>query len=65
MKFEKSILALMLITTLSACTFDGENGAAGGDGADGNKGSNGLDAPSSLSIELVARSVLIPIGLIY
>lgn len=49
MKFEKSILALMVITTLSACTFDGDDGAAGSDGE---------GVPNSLSIALVARSVL-------
>ena len=64
MKFEKSILTLLLISSLSGCLSDGENGAAGRDGlpgVDGTSGINGVngqDAPSSLSIQLVARTVL-------
>ena len=61
MKFEKSILAMMLVTALSACTFDGENGTDGANGApgiDGADGANGDNAPTSLTIALVGRAVL-------
>lgn len=67
MKFEKSILALVLITALSACTFDGDEGksgdngqpgASGVDGTNGNDGIDGQDAPTSLAINLVGRAVL-------
>ncbi|MGB1263878.1 MAG: choice-of-anchor I family protein, partial [Cognaticolwellia sp.] len=49
MNFEKSIVALMLVSALSACTFDGENGVDGTngvpgmDGAVGPAGANGID----------------------
>lgn len=64
MKFEKSMLALVLISALSACTFDGddgpngENGQAGIDGSNGSHGENGQNAPTSLMVNLVGRAVL-------
>ena len=64
MKFEKSIVALLLVSTLSACTLDGDNGdngIAGVNGTNGTDGTNGLDglnAPTSLDINLIGRTVL-------
>ena len=70
MKFEKSIIALVLITTLSACNFDGDKGAAGdtgqsgidgtngSDGTNGTDGTNGQNATTSLGFSLIGRSVL-------
>ena len=64
---KKSIIALTLISMLSACTFDGSdgsngaNGAIGEQGLQGNTGNNGLDgkdASQLLNISLVGRSQL-------
>ncbi|MBU2968228.1 choice-of-anchor I family protein [Pseudoalteromonas sp. C2R02] len=64
---KKSIIALTLISMLSACTFDGSdgsngaNGATGEQGLQGNTGNNGLDgkdASQLLNISLIGRSQL-------
>jgi DNA-binding beta-propeller fold protein YncE len=67
MTFEKSIIALLLISSLSACSLDGDdgdagvngtNGVGGVNGVNGVDGQNGQSATNSLAISLVARSVL-------
>ena len=61
MKLNQSILAAILISTISACALDGDNGKqgeTGNPGVDGINGTNGENAPTSLAINLVARSVL-------
>ena len=62
MKFNKTLVSLALITTLTACNGDdgsqGATGPAGTNGTNGTDGVNGSDAPTSLKVELVARTVL-------
>ncbi len=59
-----TISSLLILTTLTACSLDGEdgqNGLQGPEGApgqDGNTGQAGRDANAPLSISLVARAVL-------
>jgi len=64
MTFKHSLLALSIMTLLSACSLegdDGKQGAVGQDGSngvDGTNGSDGADAPTSLAVSLIGRSVL-------
>ncbi|WP_371195119.1 choice-of-anchor I family protein [Glaciecola sp. SC05] len=63
-QFIKAILATAIITTLSACSLDGEDGATGPAGAPGASGSTGADgvpganAPTTLNATLIGRAVL-------
>lgn len=64
MKLSKLLIAMSLVGLVSACTFDGDDGAAGTNGTDGSNGQNGIDgnnganAPTGLAISLVGRAVL-------
>jgi hypothetical protein len=59
--FKLSILTIALISGLTACTLDGDNGqdgapgAQGTVGASGQNGANGQSLPRDLSIEVVGR----------
>jgi len=64
MTFKHSLLALSIMTLLSACTLEGDDGKQGAtgqngsNGADGTNGADGVNAPTSLAIRLVGRTVL-------
>lgn len=67
MNFKRTLITISLLAVLSACDLDGDdgkqgaagqNGMDGTNGIDGTNGADGKDAPTSLVIKLVGRSVL-------
>ncbi|SFD78120.1 choice-of-anchor I family protein [Pseudoalteromonas denitrificans] len=58
MNFKRTLVAVSLLTLLSACDLDGDDGKQGPEGIEGTHGSNGVNAPTSLNIELIGRTVL-------
>lgn len=58
---KRSIIALSLLTILSGCSLDGDDGKdglQGEQGPAGQDGASGEDANSALSINLIGRAVL-------
>ncbi len=52
---KKSLLALTITASLSACQFEGKDGQNGESGNNGNNGENGKNLPRELQIEVVGR----------
>ena len=62
--FKLALLSSLIITTLTGCELDGDDGAKGPQGAAGTDGTNGLDgtngknAPTAFNTKLIGRAVL-------
>ncbi|QTH63704.1 choice-of-anchor I family protein [Psychrosphaera ytuae] len=62
--FKLALLSSLIITTLTGCELDGDDGAQGPQGASGTDGTNGLDgtngknAPIAFNTKLIGRAVL-------